>query len=103
MCIRDRPATAHLCGCRRRDRPCLRPEHPVRPGVTARVLGRAGSAGRGDRPVGYLFTEVLDGRNAHVTDGVLRALGRAPRDFTDYAGWVAGSGGWQPAPAVVAR
>ena len=53
--------------------------------------------------LGYLFTEVLDGRNAHVTDGVLRALGRAPRDFTDYAGWVAGSGGGQPAPAVVAR
>ena len=53
--------------------------------------------------LGYLFTEVLDGRNAHVTDGVPRALGRAPRDFTDYAGSVASSGGWQPAPAVVAR
>jgi uncharacterized protein YbjT (DUF2867 family) len=29
----------------------------------------------------YLFTEVLDGRNAHLTDGVRRALGREPRDF----------------------
>src|SRR5690625_3325000 len=27
-----------------------------------------------------LFTEVLDGRNSHVVDGVQRALGRAPRD-----------------------
>jgi hypothetical protein len=25
----------------------------------------------------YLFTEVLDGRNAYLTDGVQRALGRA--------------------------
>jgi uncharacterized protein YbjT (DUF2867 family) len=33
----------------------------------------------------FLFTEVLDGRNAHVTDGVQRALGREPRDFADYA------------------
>ncbi|MEO5877007.1 MAG: hypothetical protein ABIS86_03685 [Streptosporangiaceae bacterium] len=31
-----------------------------------------------------LFTEVLDGRNASLADGVQRALGRAPRDFTDY-------------------
>ena len=34
----------------------------------------------------YLFSEVLDGRNAHLTDGVQRALGREPRDFADYAG-----------------
>lgn len=33
----------------------------------------------------YLFGEVLDGRNEYVADGVQRALGRAPRDFTDYA------------------
>lgn len=32
-----------------------------------------------------LFTEVLDGRNAKLTDGVQQALGRAPRDFSDYA------------------
>lgn len=42
----------------------------------------------------YLFTEVLDGRNAHVTDGVQRALGRAPRDFTDYARNAAANGAW---------
>lgn len=28
-----------------------------------------------------LFVEVLDGHNAHLADGVERALGRAPRDF----------------------
>jgi uncharacterized protein YbjT (DUF2867 family) len=29
--------------------------------------------------------ETLDGRNAHVTAGLERALGRAPRDFADFA------------------
>jgi len=43
----------------------------------------------------YLFTEVLDGRNAHLTDGVQRALGRAPRDFTEYARRAAASGAWK--------
>ena len=33
----------------------------------------------------YLFTEVLDGRNASLADGVQRALGREPRGFADYA------------------
>jgi uncharacterized protein YbjT (DUF2867 family) len=32
----------------------------------------------------YLFTEVLDGRNAWLADGVQRALGREPRDFYDF-------------------
>jgi len=44
--------------------------------------------------VNYLFTTVLDGRNAHLTDGVQRALGREPRDFTDYARDVANAGVW---------
>jgi len=42
----------------------------------------------------YLFSEVLDGRNAHLTDGVERALGWAPRDFTDYARDAAATGVW---------
>lgn len=42
----------------------------------------------------HLFTEVLDGRNAHLADGVQRALGRKPRDFSDYARSVAASGVW---------
>jgi uncharacterized protein YbjT (DUF2867 family) len=42
----------------------------------------------------YLFTEVLDGRNAHLSDGVHRALGREPRPFTDFARATAASGVW---------
>lgn len=43
----------------------------------------------------YLFTEVLDGRNAYLTDGVQRALGRAPTDFAEYARRAAASGAWK--------
>jgi hypothetical protein len=42
-----------------------------------------------------LFTEVLDGRNAYVTDGVQRALGRPPRDFADFARDAAAAGVWR--------
>ena len=45
--------------------------------------------------VNYLFTTVLDGRNAHLSDGVQRALAREPRDFTDYARDAAASGVWE--------
>ncbi len=42
----------------------------------------------------YLFSTVLDGRNAHLTDGIQRALGRPPKDFTAYAREVAETGVW---------
>jgi len=42
----------------------------------------------------YLFTDVLDGRNASVKDGVIRALGRPPRDFSDYVRETAATGIW---------
>ncbi|MEM0980887.1 MAG: NAD(P)H-binding protein [Cyanobacteria bacterium P01_H01_bin.58] len=42
----------------------------------------------------YLFEKVLDGHNAYLTDGVQRALGRAPQDFTVYAQATAASGAW---------
>ncbi len=42
----------------------------------------------------YLFSTVLDGRNAYVCDGVQRALGREPTDFAEYARRVAASGVW---------
>ena len=41
-----------------------------------------------------LFGNVLDGRNAHLADGVQRALGRSPRDFAEYARDAAVSGVW---------
>lgn len=45
----------------------------------------------------YLFSTVLDGRNAYLTDGVERALGRASRDFSDYAREIAATGLWRTA------
>jgi uncharacterized protein YbjT (DUF2867 family) len=44
-----------------------------------------------DRHIG-----VLDGRNARLADGVQRALGREPRDFSDYARDAAAIGIWNP-------
>ena len=44
----------------------------------------------------YLFSEVLDGRNAMLADGVQQALGRPPRDFTEYVRETAATGVWNP-------
>lgn len=48
----------------------------------------------------YLFTTVLDGRNAQVTRDVQRALGRPARDFNDYAHAAAETGIWSTAERV---
>ncbi|ABX04343.1 MAG TPA: NmrA family transcriptional regulator [Herpetosiphon sp.] len=45
--------------------------------------------------VEYLFSQVLDGRNAYLTDGVERALGRQPNDFSNFAREAAKRGVWQ--------
>ena len=42
----------------------------------------------------YLFETVLDGRNARLSDGVQRALGREPADFSDFARRIAARGVW---------
>jgi len=42
----------------------------------------------------YLFSTVLDGRNAYVCEGVQRALGRQPTDFAEFARRSAASGVW---------
>lgn len=49
-----------------------------------------------DLPVEFaeLFTKIRDGRNAHLADGVQRALGREPRDFGEYVREVAATGMW---------
>jgi uncharacterized protein YbjT (DUF2867 family) len=57
-------------------------------------LSRAGLPGDVVWLMNYLFTEVLDGRNSHLTDGVRQALGRGPRDVQDYARDAAASGVW---------
>jgi uncharacterized protein YbjT (DUF2867 family) len=48
----------------------------------------------------YLFSEVLDGRNARLADGVQRALGRQARDFSQYARDAAATGVWRAAAAA---
>jgi uncharacterized protein YbjT (DUF2867 family) len=47
----------------------------------------------------YLFGDVL-GRNAYLTDGVRRALGREPRDFSEYVRDAAAAGAWSVEPAA---
>ena len=41
-----------------------------------------------------LFAHLTDGHNAHLADGVQRALGRPPRDFCDFAHAAAAAGAW---------
>ncbi|SCG46489.1 Uncharacterized conserved protein YbjT, contains NAD(P)-binding and DUF2867 domains [Micromonospora echinaurantiaca] len=60
----------------------------------AAALGRAGAPAEVVALLTYLFTEVLDGRNASLADGVRRALGRPPRDVTGYARATAATGVW---------
>jgi len=58
-------------------------------------LAEAGEAPEVIEMLAYLFTEVLDGRNASVADGVKRAIGRPPRDFAEYARNAAENGAWK--------
>jgi uncharacterized protein YbjT (DUF2867 family) len=43
---------------------------------------------------------VLDGRNAYLSDGVQRALGRPPRDFADFVRDAAATGIWSGSAAA---
>jgi uncharacterized protein YbjT (DUF2867 family) len=72
---------------------------PVSVDEHATALDRAGVPAEYVSLLTYTFSEVLDGRNAHLTDGVRRALGREPRDFADYARETATAGVWDPGPA----
>jgi len=49
-----------------------------------------------DAEFAELFSIILDGRNSTVTHGVQEALGRAPRDFSEYARAAAATGVWEP-------
>ncbi|MBW8727043.1 MAG: NAD(P)H-binding protein [Inquilinus limosus] len=60
----------------------------------AAALAEQGSPAEVTELLLYLFTTVLDGRNASLADGVQRALGRPPKDFADYARDTAASGAW---------
>src|SRR5699024_8052370 len=67
---------------------------PVTVGQSGSGRVAAGAPAEFATPLTALFTEILDGRNASLTNGVQRALGRAPRDFADYGHEAAGSGVW---------
>ncbi|WP_051478780.1 NAD(P)H-binding protein [Arthrobacter sp. H5] len=72
---------------------------PVSPEEYAAVLAEAGL------PEDFveLFTMILDGRNASLTDGVQRALGREPKDFGDYAREAAATGVWDTSDQLAAQ
>ena len=53
--------------------------------------------------IAQLCEMVLDGRNEHLGHGVHEALGRAPRDFRDFALRAAADGAWSTADAAGAR
>ncbi|MGK5442609.1 SDR family oxidoreductase [Micromonospora sp. URMC 105] len=67
---------------------------PVTSAAYAAELTAAGVAAEEVALLTYLFTEVLDGRNARLDDGVQRVLGRPPRDFRAYAEQAAAA--WRP-------
>lgn len=45
-------------------------------------------------PLAHLFTDILDGRNASLADGVERLLGRPASPLQDYARRAAAAGAW---------
>lgn len=61
----------------------------------------ANVAAAGGDFVADVFTQIaretLDGRNAHIADGVERALGRKPRDFAEFAQVAMDAGAWSAA------
>lgn len=67
---------------------------PVTPEEYASELVTYGLSEEEAVGISELFAEVLDGRNSYLTDGVQRALGRAPRDFADFARDTAATGVW---------
>jgi uncharacterized protein YbjT (DUF2867 family) len=67
---------------------------PVSTGEFTAGLTGAGAPGDVVALLAYLFGEVLDGRNAYLSDGVQGALGREPRDFAEFARRTAAAGVW---------
>ena len=60
----------------------------------ANAIEDSGAPGEIAWLLNYPFSTVLDGRNAHLCDGVKRALGREPGDFADFAQRIAARGTW---------
>ncbi|MFD0361732.1 NAD(P)H-binding protein [Nocardia sp. GCM10030253] len=66
----------------------------VSPDAYAATLTAQGMSAAAVEQSIYLFTKLMDGRNARVEHGVQKILGREPRDFADYARTVAATGVW---------
>ena len=78
----DRAAVADLRRGRGGDLGRHRPRGGVRPGQLEQLAAEAAEQGLPAEVIellAYLFTEVIDGRNAETTDGVRRALGASSR------------------------
>jgi uncharacterized protein YbjT (DUF2867 family) len=60
---------------------------PVSVEEFASALDRDGVPPEVTQLLTYLFTEVLDGRNAYLTDGLRGASGREPRDSAATGVW----------------
>ncbi|WP_405603596.1 NAD(P)H-binding protein [Streptomyces sp. NBC_01410] len=58
------------------------------------MLQQFGFPGPESEWLSELFTMLLDGHNASLTDGVRRVLGREPKDFAAFARDAAGGGAW---------
>ena len=67
---------------------------PITSAEYAAAAARAGVPLEEIEPLTDLFTRVLDGHNAFLSDDVERVLGRRPRDFADYAHDTAATGIW---------
>lgn len=67
---------------------------PITPVELERSWAELGMDPREAAFLSQLFRDVLDGRNAHLSDGVERALGRKARDFSDYVRAAAARGAW---------
>lgn len=67
---------------------------PVTAAEYAEGLIASGYPAEEATPIAGLISEVLDGRNSYLTDGVERALGRKPREFADWAKATAATGVW---------
>lgn len=67
---------------------------PITPDEYAAGAAEAGVPAEFATFLGHLFGTIFDGRNVYVADGVQRALGRPPRDFSDYVRRAAATGVW---------
>ena len=70
---------------------------PISAEEYAGAAAEAGVPAEEIEPLSELFTRILDGHNAHLTDDIERVLGRRPRDFADYAHDAAATGVWSKA------